>query len=93
MNGRKEKRAVRPDEPPRKRVKGVDTDNLKIDNADKQQTNGHVNGNHSNPTEQILDPFCDPENPVKVSFHDVSAAAYKIKGGVQKTPCLVKTII
>lgn len=41
---------------------------------------------------EILDPFCDPNNPVKVTFQDVSAAAYKIKGGIQKTPCLVGII-
>ncbi|KAL4236347.1 hypothetical protein ACF0H5_004734 [Mactra antiquata] len=32
--------------------------------------------------------FCDPANPVVVTFQDVSAAAYKIKKGIKKTPCL-----
>ena len=30
---------------------------------------------------------CDPNNPVKVTFNDVSAAAYRIKAGIEMTPC------
>ena len=41
----------------------------------------------------LTDPFCDPNHPVVVSFQDVSAAAYKIKKGVDKTPCSVRTIL
>ncbi|PIK55793.1 putative threo-3-hydroxyaspartate ammonia-lyase-like [Apostichopus japonicus] len=37
--------------------------------------------------EEIKDPACDPDNPVKVKFQDVSAAAYKIRNGVQRTSC------
>ncbi|XP_072172910.1 L-threonine ammonia-lyase-like [Diadema setosum] len=33
------------------------------------------------------DPFCDPANPIQVKFQDVSAAAYKIKTGIIRTPC------
>ncbi|TKR72470.1 hypothetical protein L596_019907 [Steinernema carpocapsae] len=33
------------------------------------------------------DPFCNPKNPVKVQFSDISAAAYNIRGGVRRTPC------
>lgn len=39
--------------------------------------------------EDLIDPFCDPDNPVKITFNDVSAAAYRIKGGVENTPCTV----
>ncbi|KAJ8306156.1 hypothetical protein KUTeg_016701 [Tegillarca granosa] len=35
----------------------------------------------------IKDVFCDPDNPRVLQFQDVSAAAYKIKDGIQKTPC------
>ena len=38
---------------------------------------------------ELKDEFCDPENPIQVHFQDVSAAAYKIRGGVQRTPCTV----
>ena len=41
--------------------------------------------------EELIDEFCDPENPVKIPFQEVSAAAYKIKGGIPKTPCEVRT--
>ncbi|XP_052091112.1 L-threonine ammonia-lyase-like [Mytilus californianus] len=37
--------------------------------------------------ETLIDIFCDPENPKKVQFQDVSAAAYKIKTGIFHTPC------
>ncbi|XP_064607381.1 L-threonine ammonia-lyase-like isoform X2 [Liolophura sinensis] len=38
-------------------------------------------------SQQHLDPQCDPDNPVAVKFQEVSAAAFKIKGGIQNTPC------
>ncbi|XP_060600742.1 L-threonine ammonia-lyase-like [Ruditapes philippinarum] len=41
-----------------------------------------------NSEEVLVDRFCDPQKPQVVTFQDVSAAAYKIKGGIQKTPCL-----
>lgn len=40
--------------------------------------------------EDLFDEFCDPENPVQIKFNDISAAAYRIKGGVEMTPCTVK---
>jgi hypothetical protein len=43
--------------------------------------------------EDLVDKFCDPNNPVRISFNDVSAAAYKIKGGVDVTPCTVNKTI
>ncbi|OWF34823.1 uncharacterized protein LOC110443690 isoform X2 [Mizuhopecten yessoensis] len=35
----------------------------------------------------LKDEFCDPDNPKKIQFEDISAAAYKIRDGVMKTPC------
>lgn len=40
-----------------------------------------------------FDPMCDKENPQKISFEDVSAAAYRIQSGIVKTPCVVSTQI
>ncbi|XP_065371231.1 L-threonine ammonia-lyase [Calliphora vicina] len=37
--------------------------------------------------DEILDPFCDPRNPQKISFHDITSAAFLIKDGVERTPC------
>jgi threonine dehydratase len=37
----------------------------------------------------LFDKFCDPKNPVRIQFNDISAAAYRIKGGVEYTPCNV----
>jgi hypothetical protein len=36
-----------------------------------------------------FDAACDPAHPKTVLFQDVSAAAYKIKGGIVRTPCTV----
>jgi hypothetical protein len=36
------------------------------------------------------DRHCDPNKPVKINFNDISAAAYRIKGGVEITPCTVR---
>lgn len=36
-----------------------------------------------------IDPFCDPNKPQRISFHDVTSAAFLIKGGVERTPCPV----
>ena len=38
---------------------------------------------------EIVDPWCDPDHPVKVTFNEVQDAAEKIKDGIQKTPCTV----
>ncbi|XP_059615789.1 L-threonine dehydratase catabolic TdcB-like [Phlebotomus argentipes] len=67
-----------------------------------QLTNGHTNGtNGINGTEHIEftdedfeiiedveDPYCVADNPVKISFQDITSAAFLIKSGVQNTPCL-----
>ncbi|KAK4884994.1 hypothetical protein RN001_001265 [Aquatica leii] len=37
--------------------------------------------------EILHDPFCDPNKPLKISFEDISSAAFKIKSGVVRTPC------
>lgn len=39
------------------------------------------------------DPMCDKENPQKISFEDVSAAAFRIQSGIVKTPCVVSVLI
>lgn len=58
--------------------------------------NGYANGEDSDTIEftdeEVLDPFCNPDHPVEVNFNDVSAAAYKIKGGVERTPCNVSVL-
>ena len=43
--------------------------------------------------EELVDSFCDPNNPRVLSFQDVSAAAYMIKSGIQHTPCTVSGYI
>ncbi|RNA15110.1 threo-3-hydroxyaspartate ammonia-lyase-like [Brachionus plicatilis] len=38
-------------------------------------------------SEDLFDQHCDPANPVQIKFNDISAAAYRIRGGVEITPC------
>ena len=47
--------------------------------------------NKPEPEVELIDEFCDPDNPVTIPFQEISAAAYKIKGGIEKTPCEVST--
>ncbi|XP_019632542.1 PREDICTED: uncharacterized protein LOC109476108 isoform X1 [Branchiostoma belcheri] len=50
--------------------------------------NGHLEKSNSLPSEDdLLDPMCDPDNPIVVKFQDVSAAAYKIRNGIERTAC------
>ncbi|GFN77273.1 L-threonine ammonia-lyase-like [Plakobranchus ocellatus] len=70
---------------------------MTTENGHDQNINGNgtsLNDNHSveeeeglNLTEDVADPYCNPDCPQVINFNDVSAAAYKIKGGIEKTPC------
>ncbi|ESO09945.1 hypothetical protein HELRODRAFT_185307 [Helobdella robusta] len=37
--------------------------------------------------DDLKDPSCDPDRPIKVQFQEISAAAFKIKNGIERTPC------
>ncbi|KZC06262.1 L-threonine dehydratase catabolic TdcB, partial [Dufourea novaeangliae] len=41
-----------------------------------------------NNEEQLVDPFCVEENPQKITFEDITSAAFKIKCGIINTPCV-----
>lgn len=36
-----------------------------------------------------VDEYCDPRNPQRISFHDVTSAAFLIKDDIERTPCPV----
>ena len=40
-------------------------------------------------SDTMIDPFCDPRNPKKVTFHEITSAAFLIQSGIEKTPCPV----
>ena len=44
------------------------------------------------PDEELKDKFCDPNSPVTVQFNEVTMAAYKIRGGIERTPCTVSIL-
>lgn len=37
--------------------------------------------------EDLKDPYCDPEKPFILHFNDISSAAYRVKSGIENTPC------
>ncbi|XP_059090398.1 L-threonine ammonia-lyase-like isoform X1 [Tigriopus californicus] len=37
--------------------------------------------------EETLDPWCNPEEPRVVQFEQISAAAYRVREGIVRTPC------
>ena len=41
--------------------------------------------------DELKDKFCDATSPVTVQFNEVTMAAYKIRGGIERTPCTVST--
>uniref|UniRef100_A0A1B0DR72 L-serine deaminase n=1 Tax=Phlebotomus papatasi TaxID=29031 RepID=A0A1B0DR72_PHLPP len=70
----------------------------KVDQIANGHTNGHENGINGNQQvefteedfeiiEDVEDPYCIAENPVKVCFQDITSAAFLIKNGIQNTPC------
>ena len=40
--------------------------------------------------DDLCDPWCDERNPRTVQFEQISAADYRIRGGIVKTPCDVR---
>lgn len=38
---------------------------------------------------EVSDPCCSAENPVKISFQDITSASYLIKTGIEYTSCTV----
>ncbi|KAJ8947278.1 hypothetical protein NQ318_014175 [Aromia moschata] len=39
-------------------------------------------------TKMVDDPLCNPNRPVKITFEEITSAAYKIRSGVLNTPCI-----
>lgn len=42
---------------------------------------------------EIVDPHCTAQNPYKVTFQDITSAAFLIKNGIEYTPCTVGNCI
>jgi threonine dehydratase len=65
----------------------VETKAVASTKVDPQLTTTAVqNGSASNDVD-MRDPFCDPNNPITIRFQDIGAANFKIRGGVEHTPC------
>ncbi|XP_063905384.1 L-threonine ammonia-lyase isoform X2 [Zophobas morio] len=48
--------------------------------------NGSIRGATSD-CRVVDDPSCNPDRPLKVTFEEITSAAYKIKSGIINTPC------
>ncbi|CAA88854.2 L-serine deaminase [Caenorhabditis elegans] len=68
----------------RKLHKAFLTHGAESPHVDDKQTSG----SNSDTEAPLFDPDCDPENPKKLKFSDISSAAFNIKNGVQTTPCV-----
>lgn len=53
----------------------------------------NINQDLNEKEEELIDPYCLDKNPLKITFHDVTSAAFLIKGGVENTPCFVSSFI
>lgn len=38
---------------------------------------------------EVIDPHCLAEKPIKIKFQDITSAAFMIKSGIEYTPCTV----
>lgn len=43
--------------------------------------------------QDIVDPHCTAANPYRVTFQDITAAAFLIKNGIEYTPCTVSYLL
>uniref|UniRef100_A0A182M857 Serine racemase n=1 Tax=Anopheles culicifacies TaxID=139723 RepID=A0A182M857_9DIPT len=50
--------------------------------------NGHSASDATTAEPEIVDPFCNADNPQIITFQDVTSAAFKIRKGVELTPCV-----
>lgn len=75
--------------------KSIKKVNINIDNLDNgYDTSSNLSSGLSSPiiiegNNDAEDPLCVAENPHKITFQDVTTAAFIIKGGVEYTPCPV----
>ncbi|XP_026671082.1 uncharacterized protein LOC108627036 isoform X3 [Ceratina calcarata] len=53
-----------------------------------ESTNGDFVSAYHNDDEELIDPFCVEDNPHKITFEDITSAAFKIKCGIVNTPCV-----
>ncbi|XP_076374697.1 serine racemase isoform X1 [Megalopta genalis] len=54
----------------------------------ENRSNGDPDEESLSNEEPLVDPFCLEENPHKISFEDITSAAFKIKCGIVNTPCV-----
>lgn len=58
--------------------------------VEKNPTEMMSNGGTAEQEQEFLDPFCNADNPQIITFQDVTSAAFKIKKGIEYTPCPVR---
>lgn len=99
---------IKDTEEPVKKIPDIETNNISgpsFNNSDGENSiaeseSGSVENNEfegssvtDNEEHGVLDPHCVAENPTKISFHDITSAAFMIKSGIEYTPCTVSISI
>lgn len=88
------------DEPVKKIAEVEISDTNSLNNCDVKSTTTESSGSVSmennefeefvsDVEQDIVDPHCVAENPYKVTFQDITSAAFMIKSGIECTPCTV----
>ena len=62
---------------------------MEVDLPASPATGQHAPKIQVNEEDEPKDKFCDANCPVTVQFNEVTMAAYKIRGGIERTPCTV----
>lgn len=57
--------------------------------GDKKAVTGAETKAAAEQLDEFTDPFCNADNPQIITFQDVTSAAFKIKNGIEYTPCPV----
>lgn len=55
--------------------------------GDKKAVTGAETKAAAEQQDEFTDPFCNADNPQIITFQDVTSAAFKIKNGIEYTPC------
>lgn len=68
-------------------------DNPNFSTGDKKVVPGGEIKATDEQQDDFTDPFCNADNPQIITFQDVTSAAFRIKNGIEYTPCPVNETV
>lgn len=68
-------------------------DNPNFSTGDKKVVPGGEIKTTDEQQDDFTDPFCNADNPQIITFQDVTSAAFRIKNGIEYTPCPVNETV